>query len=314
MPAVLTIERLAVRYGARLAVDDVSFTVGRGELFGLLGPNGSGKSSTLFAVAGHIEPSAGDIRIGGLSRRDQPRAYALRLGFVPQEPAVYDELGPADNLNFFGGLYGLGGRELRQRVRRALEFVGLTANAERPLRHLSGGQRQRVNLACALLHDPAILLLDEPTIALDVTARADFFAHLNRLRSHGCAVVLTTHHLDEAERWCSRVGLLAAGRLHAIGAATDVLRPPDEAHQLEVELAAPPDAGTARTLTDRLQPSVVGILAGRSLHLKAADAEGLAAALQTLTALGLTPRRLRTPPPQLTPAVPVPREAACRAA
>jgi ABC-2 type transport system ATP-binding protein len=212
-PTALAIDGLTIRYGRAVAVDGLTLHVRRGEMFGLLGPNGSGKSSTLAAVAGALEPAAGSIRVEGIARHERSSEYARRVGVVPQEPALYEELTAADNLAFFGGLYGLGGGELRQRVAAVLGHVGLSELARRPVQTLSGGQRQRVNLGCALLHRPAVLLLDEPTVALDAAAREALFDLLVDLRDAGRAVLLTTHHLDEAERWCDRVGFLDRGRL-----------------------------------------------------------------------------------------------------
>jgi ABC-2 type transport system ATP-binding protein len=212
-PTALAIDGLIIRYGPAVAVDSLTLHVRRREVFGLLGPNGSGKSSTLAAVAGTLEPAGGVIRVEGISRRERPAEYARRVGVVPQEPALYEELTAAGNLAFFGGLYGLGGRELRRRVDSVLEQVGLSELARRPVQTLSGGQKQRVNLGCALLHRPAVLVLDEPTVALDAAARESLFGLLHELRDAGCAVLLTTHHLDEAERWCDRLGFLDRGRL-----------------------------------------------------------------------------------------------------
>jgi ABC-2 type transport system ATP-binding protein len=180
-------------------VDALCLEVAGGEIFGLLGPNGCGKSTTLSAVAGARTPDAGVIRVAGLRERDDPVGYRRRLGLVPQELAFYEDLSASENLTFFGRLYGLGGRVLRRRVEAALELVRLGGQARCSPRTFSGGMQRRLNLACALLHKPLLLLLDEPTVGLDVQSREAVFAALRELRDEGCAVVFTTHHLAEAE-------------------------------------------------------------------------------------------------------------------
>jgi ABC-2 type transport system ATP-binding protein len=215
--AVLSLRDVTIRYGAAVAVDALCLELARGEVFGLLGPNGSGKSSTLAAVAGTLAPAAGEIRVLGVREPDSPLAYRQHVGVVPQELAFFEELTPEANLLFFGRLYGLRGAGLRERVADALEFVRLTEQARRPARTLSGGMQRRLNLACALLHEPPLLLLDEPTVGLDVRSRDAIFASLRLLRDRGRALLLTTHHLEEAEEWCDRIGIMDRGRLIAAG-------------------------------------------------------------------------------------------------
>jgi ABC-2 type transport system ATP-binding protein len=215
-PTVLSLQDVTIRYGDLVAVERLSLEVARGEVFGLLGPNGCGKTSTLAVIAGALAPSAGTVRVAGRREADDPLAYRRLIGLVPQDLAFYDELSVADNLRFFGRLYGLRGGALARAVADALDFVGLQGQARRPARTLSGGTQRKLNLACALLHEPALLLLDEPTAGLDVEARDALFAGLDRLRRRGCALVFTTHHLDEAERLCDRVAILARGRLRAL--------------------------------------------------------------------------------------------------
>jgi len=213
----LSLQDVTICYGTAVAVDALCLDVRRGEIFGLLGPNGSGKSSILSAVAGTLTPSAGVIRVEGRCERDDPLAYCRLIGLAPQELAFYEELSAEENLRFFGRLYGLNGRDLRRRVGETLQFVRLTEQARRPARTYSGGMKRRLNLACALLHEPAVLLLDEPTVGLDLQSRDAIFGSLEALRRRGCAVVLATHHMQEAERLCDRVGVLDRGRLAACG-------------------------------------------------------------------------------------------------
>lgn len=216
---ILSLQDVTIHHGPALAVQGLSLHVEAGEVFGLLGPNGSGKSSTLAAIAGQLPLSTGTIQVCGLDARHQPLEYRRRLGLVPQELAFYEDLSAEANLLFFGQLYGLAGRPLRERVAAALEDVGLTERAHRPARTLSGGMQRRLNLACALLHRPALVLLDEPTVGLDLHARQAILASLRRLRDQGTALVFTTHHLAEAEQICDRVGIMDHGRLIALDSA-----------------------------------------------------------------------------------------------
>ncbi len=214
---VLSVQDVTIRYGDFVAVDALCLEVKAGEVFGLLGPNGSGKSSTLSAIAGALTPATGTIAVAGRHERDDPLAYRRNVGLVPQELALFEELTVEDNLLFFGRLYGLRGRELRAHVVDALRFVYLAEQARQRARTLSGGMQRRLNLACALLHEPALLLLDEPTVGLDVQSRAAIFDSLRALRDQGRALVFTTHHLEEAEQLCDRVAIVDRGRLLALG-------------------------------------------------------------------------------------------------
>jgi ABC-2 type transport system ATP-binding protein len=223
MPAsVLSIQNLTVRYGAHVAVASLSVEVRPGEVYGLLGPNGSGKSSTIAAVVGDLVPASGEVRVGGLRERDVPAAYRRLVGIVPQDLALYDELTPEQNVTFFARLYGLSGRTLAERVAEVLDFVRLGEHARKRTRTLSGGQQRRLNLACALAHKPALLLLDEPTVGIDVQARESIFASLRELCRQGTAIVFTTHHLEEAEQLCDRVGIVDRGRLVAEGTLAEL--------------------------------------------------------------------------------------------
>ncbi len=214
---VLSLQDVTVRYGPSVVVDSLNLEVDRGEVLGLLGPNGSGKSSTLAAIAGSVPLAGGRILIMGVREAGQPLRYRRLLGLVPQELAFYEDLSTQDNLLFFGRLYGLRGRELRLRVAREIEAVHLTEHARSPARTLSGGMSRRLNLACALLHEPPLLLLDEPTSGLDHSARAALFTRLRALRARGCALVYTTHHPEEVEALCDRLALLDRGHLVAEG-------------------------------------------------------------------------------------------------
>ncbi len=218
----IVIDNISVRYGRLPAVENVTMHVHAGEIVGLLGPNGSGKSSTLAAIAGLKNLSSGAIRVNGKSRLAEPRAYARQIGFVPQEVALYEELSASANLDFVGSLYSLSRRERRVAAGRVLDQVGLADRAGQLVSTYSGGMRRRLNIACALMHQPSVLLLDEPSVALDVESRDLLFDLLDDCRNEGCAIVLTTHHLHEVKEICDRVGVLQAGRLTALGTPAEL--------------------------------------------------------------------------------------------
>jgi ABC-2 type transport system ATP-binding protein len=217
MPSVLSLHDVTLCYGGFVAVDSLCLSVQRGEVFGLLGPNGCGKSTTLAAIVAAHAPTTGEIRIEGRLERQDPLGYRQRIGLVPQELALYEELTASENVSFFGRLYGLGGRKLRERVEEVLHFVRLAEHARRVVRTFSGGMQRRLNLACALVHEPALLLLDEPTVGLDIQSRDVIFASLRELCDRGTALVFTTHHLEEAELLCDRIGIMDHGKLIALG-------------------------------------------------------------------------------------------------
>ena len=296
LPVALSLVDVTARYGARVAVDGVSLDVRRGEIVGLLGPNGSGKSTTLAVAAGVLDPATGTVTVEGRTRAADPAAFALRVGLVPQEPAVYDELTATDNLTFFGRLYGLAGTDLRRRAARALSRVKLTDRAGHRVSTFSGGMKQRLNLAAALLHDPPVLLLDEPTASLDPATRDALFADLTRFRDDGHAILLTTHHMDEAEGGCDRVAVLDGGRLVACGVPSELLRarPADRA-VLYGHLRTRPPKYLERAIRRRLAPYAELEITGRRLRLSAATSEDLGHALATLLAEGIELEAYRTP-------------------
>ena len=215
MAAVLEADHVRKSYGALVAVEDVSFTVGAGEVIGLLGPNGAGKSTTVGMIAGLLQPDAGEVRLNGRALKgDTDRAKAT-VGLVPQDLALFDELSARENLRFFGALYALGGAPLDAAIASSLEFVGLAERAHDKVKTFSGGMKRRLNLAAGLLHDPQLVLLDEPTVGIDPQSRNAIFDNLEVLRGRGKSLVYTTHYMEEAERLCDRVVIVDHGRVIA---------------------------------------------------------------------------------------------------
>jgi ABC-2 type transport system ATP-binding protein len=212
---MLQVEGLTKRYGTRTAVDAVSFVLGAGETVGLLGPNGAGKTSTIAMICGIARPDGGTVTLAGASPGGHRDALKRAVGLVPQDLALYDELSAWDNLELFGGLYGLPPDLLRQRAEDALALVGLADRRRERVRAFSGGMKRRLNIAAALLHDPAVILLDEPTVGIDPQSRNAIFENLEELKRRQKTLLYTTHYMEEAERLCDRVLIMDRGRILA---------------------------------------------------------------------------------------------------
>jgi ABC-2 type transport system ATP-binding protein len=212
---MLQISHLRKTFGTLVAVDDVSFSLARGELVGLLGPNGAGKTTTVSMAAGLLTPDSGEVLIDGARLSGDTDPKKRKIGLIPQDLALYDELSARRNLQFFGGLYGLSGSVLSKAIATALDLVGL-ADRERDLvKTFSGGMKRRLNLAAGILHDPDILLLDEPTVGVDPQSRNAIFENLEELKRRGKALLYTTHYMEEAERLANRIVVIDHGRVMA---------------------------------------------------------------------------------------------------
>ena len=216
-PLPLRVHQLVKSFGAVRAVDGVSFEVRRGECFGLLGPNGAGKTTTLSIVATLLRPDSGDVAIEGVSVAADPIAARRRLGLIPQEISLYDDLTAEENLAFFGGLYDLRGADLKARVAKALELARLTDRRKDAVKTFSGGMKRRLNFVAGMMHAPSLVLLDEPTAGVDPQSRNHLFDMVEKLKAEGTTLVYTTHYMEEAERLCDRIGIVDRGKLIAVG-------------------------------------------------------------------------------------------------
>ena len=195
------------------ALNDVSFVVQKGEIYGILGPNGAGKTTLLSILFGSITPTSGQFAICGLQYHNNAKAIRYKLGVVPQEYALYPTLTARENLQYFGSIYGLRGSVLRQRIEEALQRVELLDVADRKIKHFSGGMKRRINLIAGILHHPEVLFLDEPTVGVDVSSKNIIIEYLKELNTQGMSILYTSHHLQEAQDFCHRVGILNQGRL-----------------------------------------------------------------------------------------------------
>jgi len=242
-------------YGSKAAVAGVSLEVRAGEILGLLGPNGAGKSTTVAMLCGLTPPDRGAVTLDGSPVGDEANPAKRRIGLVPQDIALYEDLPATDNLELFGALYGVEGPLLRERSRAALELVGLADRAKDKPQSFSGGMKRRLNIACALVHDPDVLLLDEPTVGVDPQSRNAIFENLEALRSRGKALLYTTHYMEEAERLCDRVVIVDHGKVAAAGARGELvaLLPPENRSRTVVRDASLEDVFlhlTGRELRD----------------------------------------------------------------
>lgn len=219
--AMLDVQDVRRRFGATVALAGLSLQVREGEIFGLLGPNGAGKSTLMALVSGLLRPDSGEVRVAGASPAEP--ATRRRIGLAPQALALYDTLTARENLEFFGRLHGLDARRLRARVDAALDFVALADRQHDRAGGYSGGMKRRLNLAAALLHEPDLVLLDEPTAGVDPQSRNALFDNVEALRADGRTVVYTTHYMEEVERLCDRIAIVDGGRVLAIGTLPELL-------------------------------------------------------------------------------------------
>lgn len=212
---VIRVRGLTRRFGKFTAVDSVDFDVWKGEIFGYLGANGAGKSTTIRMLCGLLAPSSGEARVAGIDVSHDPEKVKRSIGYMSQKFSLYSELTVEENIEFFGGAYGLGRKHLKARGQQVLQAVGLESERRTKTADLPGGWRQRLALGCAILHEPRIVFLDEPTAGVDPLSRRDFWSLIRQLARSGTTVLVTTHYMDEAE-YCDRVGLMVDGRLAAL--------------------------------------------------------------------------------------------------
>jgi ABC-2 type transport system ATP-binding protein len=219
----IRISDLSKRFETTEAVGGVSLEIREGETFGLLGPNGAGKTTTLSMLATLVEPSAGDAEIFGASLRRDVASVKRAVGLAPQQISLYPALSGEENLLFFGRLHGIRGQALRARAERLLDLVGLTPRRGDLVRTYSGGMQRRLNLVCSLIHEPRLLMLDEPTVGVDPHSRDNIFEVVKQTAEAGTTVLYTTHYMEEAERLCDRIAILDEGRVIALGTLAELL-------------------------------------------------------------------------------------------
>ncbi|HEX4309247.1 MAG TPA: ABC transporter ATP-binding protein [Acidobacteriaceae bacterium] len=282
MTAIIEADHLTIRFGSFTAVNDVSFAVGKGEIFGFLGPNGSGKTTIIKALCGLLAPSEGTGRILGMDIRKEAAEIRRHVGYMSQRFGLYEDLTVAENIAFYAGVYGLDGKRAQERTHDVQKLTGIAPYMKRRAGQLSGGWKQRLALACAIIHSPEVVFLDEPTAGIDPVARRALWDLLFQLSGQGVTFFVTTHYMDEAER-CGRVGYIYLSKLIAIGTVAELQKLP----------AANP-AGTVRVQIDTTNPSGIldrvrsmegtreATIFGHSIHalVETDKLEGLRAQLQ----------------------------------
>ncbi len=282
---MIKVENLRKAYGDLLAVNGLSFEVARGETFGLLGPNGAGKTTTILMLAGSIHSDEGSINLNGQSDPTQSEVRR-QIGVAPQSLSLYDELSGEENLTFFGRLYGLSGAGLKERVVHCLDLVGLTERKDDYIGTYSGGMKRRLNLACALVHDPPILFLDEPTAGVDPQSRNHLFDQIEKLTREGRTILYTTHYMEEAQRLCDRIAIMDHGRILASGTVDELIAKHGGQSVVIADLEKPPTAGV----------SLPGIIEGTTLRVESDRPFEVAA---RLNASGVSIRTLKIDQPDL---------------
>ncbi|MBS1120022.1 MAG: transporter related protein [Deltaproteobacteria bacterium] len=286
---IISAEHLSRRFGDLVAVRDVSLEVHRGEIFGILGPNGAGKSTTIRMLCGILDPSSGTATVVGHDVAREPDKVKERIGYMTQRFSLYEDLSVVDNLTFYAGIYGLAGTRRRARIADVLERTGLAGRRKQLAGTLSGGWKQRLALACATIHEPPLIFLDEPTAGVDPVSRREFWEQIHAIASQGTTAVMTTHYMDEAER-CHRLAFIFRGELLDLGTPDEILR----RRQLRVAELEVGDARAAATEL-RARPEVEEVAHyGHRLRLAVrALADPQALAREVLTGRGIAITSMR---------------------
>ena len=266
-PAVIEVDHLVKRFGAFTSVDDLSLSVKQGEVFGLLGSNGAGKTTAIRVLCGLLAPTSGSARVLGIDVAKDPEALKHKIGYMTQRFSLYDDLSVIQNLRFFGGVYGLRGAAMRERESWAIATAGLHGKEDLITRSLPGGWKQRLALACAVLHGPRVVFLDEPTGGVDPISRRRFWTLIDQMAGEGITLIVTTHYLDEAER-CDRIALMHAGRLVAHGSVAELKEVFAGRVLLEVACGRPLDA---QFLLEKEPGILEASVFGTRLHVVVSD-------------------------------------------
>lgn len=233
------VQNLLKRYGELCAVDDLSFTVEKGEIFGLLGPNGAGKSTTLSIITALISFDRGSVSVDGMDITRDKDGIKQIIGMVPQDIAVYNHLSALENVKFFASLYGLKGSRLNCQAKEALDFVGLSDKASLRPRRMSGGMRRRLNIACGIAHSPELIVMDEPTVGVDTQSREHILNSIRILRDRGATVIYTSHYMQEVEEICDRIAIIDKGHMVACGTETELVSMVTDVQSIYIETRTP---------------------------------------------------------------------------
>ena len=288
---MLDVIGLAKNYGGVTAVSNVSFRVEDGEAVGLLGPNGAGKTTTISMICGLVTPDAGRVLFDGQPLRGDADPHKRHLGLVPQELALVEDLSATANLRFFGALQGLGGRRLRVAIARCLDLVDLVGRAGDVVRTFSGGMKRRLNLAVALLHEPRLIVLDEPTVGVDPQSRNAILEGLTALKSQGCSLLYTTHYMEEAERLCDRLVIIDHGLVVADGELASLTGSATMANRLILGLTGAGDGAWLDRVRDR--PGIRSVERSENrLIVDLDDLRGASAVLDELRMAGIVVDRI----------------------
>lgn len=233
--SIIHIQNLHKKYknADEFSVNNISLDIHKNEIFGILGPNGAGKTTLISMLSGLIKPTSGSFSIHGLTHHKRSTALQQIIGIVPQEYALYPTLTAKENLMFFGSLYGIKDSELRQKIDLALERMGLTKFADKKVEQFSGGMKRRCNLIAGTLHHPKVLFLDEPTVGVDVQSKKVIIEFLQELNKNGTCIIYTSHHLSEAQEFCTQIAIIDRGTIFAIGSPEELIQQTENAHNLE---------------------------------------------------------------------------------
>jgi len=268
---VLDVKNLDKSFGSRKAVNEVSFSVSEGEVFGLLGPNGAGKSTTLSLICGIQKPGKGSIKVGQWDIATETLKAKALIGVVPQEPALYPQLSARANLRFWGELQGLSGTELNEAVERTLKIVGLSDRADDRIGKYSGGMKRRLNIGAGIIHSPKLIIMDEPTVGVDPQSRRHILDTVKNLKNEGTTVIYTSHYVEEVEDICDRVAIMDHGKIIISGTVTELLNQAGHYQELSIMLQSSSENVAAHI---KVLPGVEdALVAEKSLKVLSASAE-----------------------------------------
>ncbi|WP_040378310.1 ABC transporter ATP-binding protein [Dethiobacter alkaliphilus] len=289
---------LIKKYNGKTVVDNISFSLNEGEAYGLLGPNGAGKSTTIGMIFGLVRPDGGTVMVEGLDAWQKPLQAKKLLGYVPQEIALYGDLSARENLMFWGRMYDLGGSRLKDRVAQVLDIVGLSERGGDKVETFSGGMKRRINIAAALLHEPKVLIMDEPTVGIDPQSRTYILETVKNLNAQGTTVIYTSHYMEEVEFLCHRIGVIDHGRLIAQGTLHELRSLVGEAGQVSFVLRGSRD-GFLEAVQSLPQVKQATLQEDRLVVTTTESANALAAVAATLAAAGVEMQKVDIQEPNL---------------